>query len=54
MFADALLKDPDLVFLHTWITEKKPPTSEEIAGFTARVKELAQIADQTCIQEEVF
>ena len=53
-FADAQLNDPNLVLLRKWTVEKKLPTTEEIAGFSARVKELAQVANQTQIREEVL
>ena len=53
-FADAKLKDSDLVLLRKWITKNKQPTPEEIAEFSARVKEFVQIADQTQIREKVL
>ena len=53
-FADAQLQDPDLIILRKWVKEQKSPTTEEIAGLGARVKELAQISDQTQLRENVL
>lgn len=40
-FADAQLKDSDLILLRKWIIKPKFFTSEDIAGFSARVKKFA-------------
>ena len=52
-FADTQLKDPDLVHMRKFISEKKLPTSEEIAGFSARLKEFVHIANQLQISQRV-
>ena len=46
--------DTELRQLRDWIESKQPPSAEGLAGFSGRIKSLAQIFDQISVREDVL
>ena len=46
--------DTELRQLRDWIDSKQPPSADELAGFSGRMKSLAQLIDQISIREDVL
>ncbi len=46
--------DTELRQLRDWLESKQPPSADELAGFSGRMKSLAQLFDQISIREDVL
>ena len=46
--------DTELRQMQDWIESQQPPSADELAGFSGRIKSLAQLFDQISIREDVL
>ncbi len=46
--------DTELRQLRDWLESKQPPSADELAGFSGRMKSLVQLLDQISIREDVL